>query len=413
MSPHFTLDEARALDMHDPLRAFRERFILPEEIVYLDGNSLGALPARSAARLREAVENEWGRGLIRSWNLHDWIGAPQRAGALIAPLIGAKASEVVVADSTSQNLFKLIVSAIRAAGGRGAVLTEAGNFPTDLYIAEGAVGLFGDCTLKVVPTDDLPAAIDDDVAVLVLTHVHYKTGARHDMAALTAAAQAKGALVIWDLSHSAGAIAVDLNGCNADMAIGCGYKYLNGGPGAPAFLFVAERHQLHLSPATTGWMGHAAPFQFRDDYQPAPGISRFLCGTPPVIALAALEESLGIFAEVDQVLLADKSALMCDLLIALVEERCAGFGFELITPRNPAARGSHVSFAHDEAHAICQALIARGVIGDFRAPDVLRFGCTPLYCGFEDIWRAVDTLQMVMATRAWDSPEHQLRQRVT
>jgi len=413
MKSDFTLDGARARDVCDPLRGFRAKFILPKDVIYLDGNSLGALPAASAARLREAVEEEWGQGLIRSWNLHDWIGAPRRAGALIAPLIGANASEVVVADSTSINLFKLIVAAIRAAGGRGSIITEAGNFPTDLYIAEGAAGLFDECRLRVVSTADLPNAIDDDVAVLVLTHVHYKTGARHDMAALTAAAQAKGALVIWDLSHSAGAVAVDLNGCNADMAVGCGYKYLNGGPGAPAFLFVAERHQEKMVSATTGWMGHAAPFEFRDDYQAARGINRFLCGTPPVIALTALEESLDIFAQVDRALLAEKSAQMCALLIALVEQRCAGFGFELITPRDPAARGSHVSFAHEQAHAICQALIARGVIGDFRAPDVLRFGCTPLYCGFEDIWRAVDALQAVMASRAWDHPEHQARQRVT
>lgn len=406
------LDAARALDAADPLAAMRGRFALPDGTTYLDGNSLGALPRATAARLMEVVEREWGRDLIGSWNSADWIGAARRVGGRIAPLIGATADEVLVADSTSVNLYKLLVAAVKASPGRNTILSEPGNFPTDLYVADGAAWSI-DARVRTLPVEDILAAIDDDVAVVMLTHVHYKTGAMLDMAGITAAAQAKGAFVLWDLSHSVGAVPVDLNGCNADLAVGCGYKYLNGGPGAPAFLYVAERHQARLRSPLSGWMGHAAPFAFDDGYAPAGDIRRFLCGTPPILGLAALEEGLKLFEEVAFDALVAKSRSLSSLFVNLMDERCAEHGFTLVSPRDPAVRGSHVSYAHAEAYAICQALIARGVIGDFRSPDVLRLGFTPLYTGHEDVWRAVDTLAAVMRERAWDRPEFRERAAVT
>jgi kynureninase len=391
----------------------RERFLLPEVGVYLDGNSLGALPRGTPDRVRRVVEEEWGNGLIRSWNTHDWINASRRVGGMIAPLIGAAAHEVVVADSTSVNLYKLLVAALHSAPGRRTILSEPGNFPTDLYVADGAVRAVNGGRVKVVAVDDIISAIDEDVAVVMLTHVHYKSGRKLDMAAITEAAHARGALMLWDLSHSAGAVTVDLNGCNADLAVGCGYKYLNGGPGAPAFLFVAERHHGTLQSPLSGWLGHATPFAFTDDYAPAPDISRFLCGTPPIIALAALEEGVSLFSDVDFDVLDAKSRSLSNLYIELVEQRCSEFGFELITPRNQEQRGSHVSFRHESAYAICQALIARNIIGDFRAPDVLRMGFTPLYTSHEDVWYAVEALAAVMGSGEWNRPEFHERAAVT
>ncbi len=403
-----TLDEARALDAADPLRARRDRFALPEG-VYLDGNSLGALPKATAARMTETVERQWGADLIASWNRHGWIDAPARLGARIAPLIGAGADEVIVADSTSANLYKLIVAACLARPDRATILTEPGNFPTDLYIAQGiATTLPG---RRVEAVRDVAAAIGPDTAVVLLTHVHYKTGAMHDMAALTTAAHAAGALVLWDLSHSAGAVAVDLNGCDADLAVGCGYKYLNGGPGAPAFLYVAQRLQAELRSPLTGWMGHAAPFDFGDDYAPAEGMKRFLCGTPPILGMTALDAGLDTFDGVAMADLVSKSRALSEMLIAGLDARCPEF--ELVTPRDVAARGSHVSVAHANAWEICQALIARGVVGDFRAPEVLRLGLTPLYTSFEDVWRGVEALAAVMAEGAWRDPAYAVRAAVT
>ena len=400
------LDAARERDAADPLRGLRELFLVPNDVIYLDGNSLGVLPRATPERVRKVIEEEWGQGLIRSWNIHDWITASQRIGAMIAPLIGAKEGEVVAADSTSVNLYKLIVAALKALPGRKTILSEPGNFPTDLYIADGAAWTVGGARVKTLPADEIAAAIDEDVAVVLLTHVHYKTGRKLDMAAITRAAHDRGALILWDLSHSVGAVQVDLNGCDADLAVGCGYKYLNGGPGAPAFLFVAERHQAHLRSPLSGWMGHSSPFTFGDDYSPAADVGRFLCGTPPIVALAALEQGIAAFEGVDFAELSAKSQALCDLYIELVEERCGRFGFELVTPRDASMRGSHVSFRHDAAYAICQALIARGVIGDFRAPDVLRMGFTPLYVGFADVWRAVDTLAAIMESGEWDQPRY-------
>ncbi|MDQ2765468.1 MAG: kynureninase [Pseudomonadota bacterium] len=407
------LQNVRRMDAEDPVASFRDRFSLPNGMIYLDGNSLGALPRATPARIADTVAHEWGDGLIGSWNTANWIGAPQRIGGKIATLLGAREHEMVVADSTSVNLFKLLVASMTARPDRHVILTEPGNFPTDLYVAQGIAALLPDVKVRTVQRDKILAEIDEDVAVVMLTHVHYKTGAMFDMAAVTRAAQAKGALMLWDLSHSAGAVAVDLNAAGADLAIGCGYKYLNGGPGAPAFLFVAERHHGHLDSPLTGWMGHAAPFDFGDDYAAGAGVNRFLCGTPPILAMAALEVGVDMMLEADRTALFAKSRAMCVLFVDLVETRCARFGLTLASPRDASARGSHVSFAHADGYPVMQALIARGVVGDFRAPDILRFGFTPLYVGYEDVWRAVEVLHDVLASGGWDAPEYRARAAVT
>ena len=412
-TPPFGLETARAWDAADPLSAFRGRFALPQGLIYLDGNSLGALPVAARARLSAAVDVEWGEGLIRSWNRHDWIGAPARVGGKIARLIGAAPHEVAACDSTSVNLFKLLVAALRHQSGRGVILTEPGNFPTDLYVAQGAVDLVAGASLRVRPADQILASIDADVAVVMLTHVHYKSGAKHDMAAITRRAHEMGALALWDLSHSAGSLAVDLNGAHADLAVGCGYKYLNGGPGAPAFLFVAERHQAAIRSPLTGWMGHADPFAFVDDYQPATGIKRQLCGTPSILSLAALEVGVDLMLQAPMAEVERKSGALAEAFIALVEARCAGLGLALASPRDAAARGSHLVFAHPQAYAIMQALIERGVIGDFRAPDLLRFGFTPLYTRYVDLSHAIETLRAVLAEGAYRDPRFRDRLSVT
>lgn len=403
--------DALRRDAADPLRAFRDRFALPESVIYLDGNSLGALPRATATRIAATVAGEWGTGLIRSWNDAGWIEAPQRVGAKIARLVGAQADEVIVADSTSINLFKLIAAGLAARPGRHVILSEPGNFPTDLYVAQGLARLVPGTEVRTVPRDAIAGAIDADTAVVMLTHVHYKSGAVFDMAALSAAATHAGALSLWDLSHSAGALPLDLTGAGADMAVGCGYKYLNGGPGAPAFLHVARRHHGSLSSPLTGWMGHAAPFAFEDVYEPGAGLASFLCGTPPVLALAALEEGVDILLEADITSLAAKSQALSALFVARVEALCPEL--TLASPRDPAARGSHVVFTHREGRAVMRALIARGVIGDFRAPDLLRFGFTPLYTRFADVVRAAEILADVLATRAWDDPAYHARAAVT
>jgi kynureninase len=405
----FTLAEAKAADAADPLRAFRDRFHLPEGVIYLDGNSLGPLPVSVAAHLRAVVEQEWGDGLIRSWNTADWINAPQRVGAKIAPLIGAKPSEVIVSDSTSVNLFKLLAGAARLTG-RKTILSESGNFHTDLYIASGVADLLG-MTLDIAPRAEIEQRIGADTALLLLTHVHYKTAERFDMARVTARAKRAGAMVVWDLSHSVGALPLHLNDAGAELAVGCGYKYLNGGPGAPAFLYIAEHLQEQLLSPLRGWMGHAEPFAFVDDYRPAGGIDRFMAGTPPILGIAALEAALDSYEGVTMERLWSKSRAMFDVFAGLMEARCPEF--RCITPRGEEQRGSHISFAHENAFEICQALIAEGVIGDFRAPDVIRFGLTPLYLGFEDIWRAVDILAGIMAEARWREPRFAVRSKVT
>ena len=400
--------DAVAMDADDGLAFARARFALPPGVIYLDGNSLGALPRRTPQRVADTVAREWGEGLIRSWNDAGWIDAPAKVGARIARLIGAAGDEVIVCDSTSVNVFKLAAAALALRPGRRVIVTESGNFPTDLYMLQGLSGLTG-CELRVVPREQIPDALDDDVALLLLTHTHYKTGSVFDMAGLTARAKAAGALACWDLSHSAGALAVDLNGATADMAVGCGYKYLNGGPGAPAYAFVAARHHAALRQPLTGWMGHAAPFEFGDDYRPGPGVQRLLSGTPPVIGLAALASGLATFDGVDMARVEAKSRALGDLFLDIAAERCPEL--TLACPRE--GRGAQVSLSHPEAYAIMQALIARDVIGDFRAPDVLRFGFPALYVRFVDVWDAVTTLADVMASEEWRAPAHQQRRAVT
>jgi kynureninase len=407
-------DAFEALDRTDPLAPLRDEFLLPPGVIYLDGNSLGALPRATAARVSRVIEKEWGEHLITSWNRHDWIGMPQRVGDKIARLIGAKAGEVVVAESTSINLFKVLAAALKMRPGRRVILSETENFPTDLYIAEGLVELLGqDYTLRLVAADDLEQALGADTAVLMLTHVNFRSGAIHDLAALTAAAHAAGALTIWDLSHSAGVLPVNLDAARADFAIGCGYKYLNGGPGAPAFVYAAARHHGQAAQPLYGWLGHAEPFEFAASYRPAAGIRQYLVGTPSILALAALEEGVDLLLRADLAQLRAKSQALTEAFIARVEARCAGMGLSLMAPRDPARRGSQVSFAHEQGYAVMQALIARGVVGDFRAPDLLRFGFSPLYTRHVDVWDAAEALRDVLATGAWRRPEFQQRAAVT
>lgn len=407
-----TLATARARDAADPLAEYRARFVRPAGVIYLDGNSLGMLPQGSVAAAADMVTRQWGERLVRGWN-EGWIDAPARIGGLIAPLIGASADEVIACDSTSVNLFKLLVAGLREAGrhnpARRVVLSEAGNFPTDLHIASGAVGCVAGAELRVVPREKLAEALTDDVAVLLLTHVHYKSGERFDMAGWTARAQAAGALTLWDLSHSAGAVAVDLDAARADLAVGCGYKYLNGGPGAPAFLYVARRWQAALANPLSGWMGHAAPFGFADAYAPAEGMKRWLTGTPPMLAMDALEAGLALWQDIDMAAVEAKAAALFDILAAAG----AHAGLECVTPRDPAARGSHISFRHAGAYGLVQALIAEGVIGDFRDPDIARFGLTPLTLSHEDARRAGKALVAAVAAGAWERPDYQARAAVT
>ncbi len=414
MTAQFTRADLDRRDAADPLRVFRDAFQLPENVIYLDGNSLGPLPKAAQTRLQDVVETEWGADLITSWNKHGWIDMPQRIGAKIAGLIGAAPHEVIAADSTSINLFKLLAAALRLRPDRRVIVTEETNFPTDLYIAQGlARHLGGDVELRMVARDKILDALDVDTAVVSLTHVDYRTGAMHDMADMTAQVQAEGALMLWDLSHSAGAVPVDLNDCGADLAVGCGYKYLNGGPGAPAYLFVADKHLAAFEQPLSGWMGHAAPFAFDPDYRPADGIAQALCGTPSILALAALECGVDLALKADPALIRRKSMHMGELFVALVEERCGEHGFALASPEVPEHRGSQICFRHPEGYAIMQALIARGVIGDFRAPDILRFGFAPLYLCYTDLWGAVDVLRDVMESGAWDDPAYRTKATVT
>ena len=400
---HLSREACLALDEADPLRDRRDLFDLPEGIIYLDGNSLGVLPRAVSARLAQVVAEEWGRGLIRSWNTAGWIDLPVRVGSRIAPLIGAHADEVIACDSTSVNLFKLAAGALGLRPDRKVIVTEPGNFPSDLYILQGLSDLRPDLEIRVVPRDLLVQALDDTVALLLLTQVHYKTGEVHDMAALTEGAHAVGALTLWDLSHSTGALPVDLTRAKVDLAVGCGYKYLNGGPGAPSFTYVARRHQEGFRSPLTGWMGHAQPFAFVDDYRPGAGMARLLCGTPQILGMAALEAALCAFDGVDMAVVRDKSIVLGNQFLSLVAERCGG---DLVPacPADGRLRGSQICLRHPSGYAIMQALIARGVIGDFRAPDILRFGFTPLYTRHVDVWDAVEHLVQVMSSGAWRDP---------
>jgi kynureninase len=403
-----------SFDRQDPIAPMRDQFVIPEGVVYLDGNSLGALPRQTLPRLTQVIADEWGSGLIRSWNAAHWIEAPSRIGDKIARLIGASAGEVIVADSTSVNLFKLLAAALRAQPGRHFILTEASNFPTDLYIAQGLIDLLGgNHALRVVERAEIERSLDGSVAILMLTHVDYASGAIHDMRRITAAAQKVGALMLWDLSHSAGAVPVDLNAAQVDLAVGCGYKYLNGGPGAPAYLFVAKGLQQAMQSPLSGWMGHAAPFAFEPEYRPAPGIIRQLAGSPPILSMLALEVAVDLWLRVDQKEARRKSMALGDLFIKQVDETCRDLGVEVVSPRDADTRGSQVSLRHKEGYRVMRALIDRGVIGDFRTPDLMRFGFAALYTRYVDVFDAVRRLREVLTSRDWDRPEYANRLAVT
>jgi kynureninase len=430
-----TLNQCQQRDASDPLRGLKDLFTLPPGVIYLDGNSLGVLPKATSARVAEVVTQEWGVGLIRSWNTAGWFESPQKVGNKIARLIGANEGEVVATDTTSINLYKVLSAALNIAAvdtpSRKLIISERSNFPTDLYIAEALCQERG-YTLKLVEPEEIPASLTADVAILMLTHVNYRTGSMHDMAAVTQAAHATGILTVWDLAHSAGAVPVDLTGAKADFAIGCGYKYLNGGPGAPAFVWVHPKHTERFWQPLAGWWGHAAPFAFTPDYRPAPGVNRYLCGTQPIINMAALDCGLNVYMAAEafggMAALRIKSLALTDLFIQLVQERCAGFGIGLATPLAHALRGSQVCLTREHgagvsndsgAFAIVQALIARGVIGDYRAgdgkahKDIMRFGFTPLYVGFEDVWHAVEQLREVLISEEWRRTEFNMKALVT
>ncbi|MBN2971399.1 kynureninase [Roseomonas aeriglobus] len=392
--------------------ATRALFHLPAGVTYLDGNSLGPLPIAAQERARQVVTDEWGALLIRGWNAAGWMAAPGRVGDRIARLIGAPAGSVVMGDTLSIKVYQALASALAMRPDRRVVVSDSGNFPTDLYIAQGLLASLGsDYRLKIVAPEDVASAIDETVAVTLLTEVDYRTGRRHDMPALTARAHAAGALAIWDLAHSAGAVPVDVTAGRADFAVGCTYKYLNGGPGAPAFIYVAPHHHDAALPALSGWMGHAAPFAFDLEYRPGKGIERMRVGTPPVIALAVLDAALDAWDGVDMADVRARSIELSEAFIAGVEARCSGV--VLASPRDPEARGSQVGFRHPQAYAVMQALIADGVIGDFRAPDILRFGFAPLYNDSTDVERAVATLADVLATGRWDQPQFHALNAVT
>ena len=411
-----SLESARARDAGDRLAPLRDAFALPDGVIYLDGNSLGALPRNVAARVASTVEDEWGHGLIRSWNEAGWIDLPARVGARIAPLIGADPACVIAADSTTVNLFKTVSAALALRPDRRRIVTETRNFPTDNYIAEGVIRQCGGRheLVHAADADAVIASLDADTALLMLSHVNYRDGAVHDMAGLTRAAHDAGALVVWDLAHSAGVLPLDLAGCDVDFAVGCGYKFLNGGPGAPAFLYAAARHHGGFAQPLSGWFGHADPFGFDPHYRPAEDIAQYLCGTPPVISMVALEAALELWDGIALRDVHEKAQALTDFFIELVETRCAGHGLSLVSPRDAARRGAQVSLAHPTAgYAIISALIADGVIGDFRAPDILRFGFAPLYTRFADVWHAVDRLAAILDGRLWDRPEFHARRTVT
>ncbi|HEX5390711.1 MAG TPA: kynureninase [Burkholderiaceae bacterium] len=422
-----TLQDCQSRDQQDPLRNLRDLFTLPDGVIYLDGNSLGAMPAAAPARIAQATTDEWGQQLIRAWNTAGWFDMPQRVGNKIARLVGADAGELVATDGTSVNLFKVLSAALTIAHEtspeRRVVLSERSNFPTDLYIAEALCKERG-YTLRLIEPEELVTALDQQVAVLMLTQVNYRTGAMHPMSQVSAIAHAAGALTVWDLAHSAGAVPVALKADGADFAIGCGYKYLNGGPGAPSFVWVHPRHAERFWQPLAGWWGHATPFDFTPDYRPAPGTQRYLCGTQPILSMVGLEVGVDTLLAAEPLggmaALRAKSLALTDLFIELVEARCGGHGLSVVTPRDHARRGSQVSLSRqDGAYAIVQALIARGVIGDFRKgngprhPDILRFGFTPLYVGFEDVWHAVEHLRQVLDSGEWQRPEFNQAHAVT
>ncbi|MCA0251401.1 MAG: kynureninase [Actinobacteria bacterium] len=420
MTTFATREDCARADLQDPLAPFRERFVIPEGVIYLDGNSLGAMPVDAPARAAEVVTQEWGQGLIGSWNKHGWFDMPSRLGDLLSPVIGGHAGQTVVTDTTSINLFKALAAALTIQEadnpGRRVIISERDNFPTDLYIIEGMTAFLDrGYQIKLIgqDADTLEDLLDEQVAAVALSHANYRTGALWDMAAVTAQVHDAGALMIWDLCHTAGALPIELSACNVDFAIGCSYKYLNGGPGAPAFIWVSEAHQNRFWQPLSGWWSHRAPFEMSPKYDAADGIQRFLCGTQPITSMAMAECGFKIAAEVDQAELRRKSLALTDLFIELVEATCGDHPLTLITPRSHRDRGSHVSFRLPEGYAVVNMLVSRGVIPDYREPEVIRIGVTPLYLRYVDVWDAVAILADILATGAWDTEERRRRGAVT
>jgi kynureninase len=409
-----TRDDFVALDAEDVLAPFADEFVLPKGVVYLDGNSLGAMPKAAIARAQEVILKEWGTDLIKSWNKAGWFNLVEKLGDKTATLIGADAGEVIYADATGLNVYKLVAAALDMRPDRKVIVMEGSNFPTDNYMVQGLIKqLDRGHEIRFAEDGDILNAIDDDVAVVCLTHVHYKTGNLHDMAAITAKTHDVGALSIWDLCHSAGALPVDLNGCDVDLALGCTYKYLNGGPGSQSFMFVAKRHHGKAAQPLTGWWGHDAPFGFERDYRPRQDIRQISTGTEPIVSLAMSEVGLDIFMRADMNEIRKKSLKLTDLFIQLIEERLEGYGFSLATPTEHDKRGSQVSIYSQNGFPIMQALIAADVVGDFRAPDIMRFGFTPLYVSYVDVWDAIDRLKNIMESGSWDKPEFKKKDAVT
>jgi len=402
------------VDASDPLAAFRDRFLIPDGIIYMNGNSLGPLTRDAQQRMDRVVNDEWGTELIRGWNSAGWYELPWRLGDKIGRLIGAAPGETVICDSTSVNLFKAVAAAFELQLGRSTIVTEAGNFPTDLYMLDGLRRFVGDdCTVDVRPRAEVIDAIDGNTAVVVLTHVHYVSGELFPLDQITAEAHEAGALVVWDLSHSVGAVRTELNNAAADFAVGCGYKHLNGGPGAPAFIFAAERHHTAMRQPLSGWFGHAHPFEFSDDYQPADNIRRLLTGTTGVLGASALEAGVDVMLEADMDAMHEKRGALSALFQELVATQCAGFALELASPENVRERGAHISYRHERGYAIMQNLIARGVIGDFRSPNYMRFGFSPLFMRYSDIHAAVDVLREILESRSYEDAEYQAVNAVT
>lgn len=406
------LRRAEQLDAQGPLARVRDRFVLPDGLVYLDGNSLGALGVSVPAAVGTVVQEQWGQSLVGSWNSHDWWDAPRRVGARIAGLVGAAEHEVVVADSTSVNVFKALVAAARLRPGRAMMVIEAGNFPADLYIADAVADLLGMTVRRIDPLD-IGASLDGDVAVVSLSHVDYRTGRAYDMAGITKVVHDAGAVVVWDLSHSAGALVVSLDACGVDFAVGCGYKYLNGGPGAPAYVMAAERHHATMRSPLPGWTGHARPFAMEGTYEPAPGIDAMRCGTPPMLSLLALESALGAFDGLTMRQVRARSLSLTALFLDLADAHLATRGFGVVTPRRDDERGSQVSLSHPDAYGVVQALAARGVVGDFRHPDIVRLGFAPLYVRHVDVVTAVRNLVEVVDAGEGRDDRWRVRTKVT
>lgn len=412
--PAIARTDLEALDRSDPLVDFRDEFFLPEGVIYLNGNSLGAMPLAAADRAKRVVEHEWAEGLIGSMNTAGWYTLPSTLGSKIAPLVGARPNEVVLSDATGINLYKVVAAALKMQPDRRVVVMEGSNFPTNNYTVQGLLEHLDDgYTIRFAEANEMMDAIDEDVAAICITHVHYKTGHILDMGAITAKAHAVSAAAVWDLCHSAGAMPVDLNGCNVDFAVACTYKYINGGPGAPALLFVAERHHGKYTQPLTGWYSHAAPFDFERDYRPIGDVRQMLTGTQPTASLSMAEIGIDIMlrADIDQI--RDKSMRMTDLFIELVEQRCGEFGFELVSPRDATRRGSQVSFRNEDGYPIVRALHDHGVICDYRAPANVRFGFAPLYIRYVDVWDAVDRLHDILANDTWQEAKYQVRAAVT